>query len=178
VSRLPNDLYAVKDAPGGGRGAGGKLRAGFTRNKTLLGVLGAVAVVGLALVARRKNAAGSTDGASTSTAGWATTPTAAGSYAPYDSSSADLYNAIQPQLEQLQQLARQLPPVDSSNVDSSKWYASESDARRLAIIDDYLTALGRDPSRSEVNFWDAQKFDLAGIRQRIVSSQEAKTTTR
>ena len=161
MSRLPNDLYAVKDAPGT-KGAGGKLRAGFTRNKTLLGVLGAVAVVGLALVARRKNAAG-TDGASTSTPGTSTI-TAGSAYQPYDSSSADLYNAIQPQLEQLQQLARQMPAAATSGAGGQPWYASMTDSRRLGIVDLYAQIFQRDPTLAEVNREDATGRSLTQIR--------------
>jgi hypothetical protein len=89
------------------------LRAGFEKNKKPLAIFGAVSVAGLAVVARRRSAMGTaTSTASTSTS--STTPAAAAKYGAttqqaYDSTGSDVYNALQPQIEQLQQLARQIP---------------------------------------------------------------------
>ena len=86
------------------------LKAGLTRNKVALGVLGAAAVAALAWRARSESgtSTSSTTGstsATTGTAGVSTTPSyyTAGS-SSYDSTASDVYNAIQPQLEELSNL--------------------------------------------------------------------------
>jgi hypothetical protein len=86
------------------------LRATFTRNKMPLAAAGALLVVALAWRARTSakiNAAGTTPTAAA--AGTSATGTTAAGGTSYDSTASDVYNAIQPQLEQLQQMASQIP---------------------------------------------------------------------
>jgi len=154
-------------------------RALFERNKRTAAILGAVAVGGFALVARRRAAMGSTSTSSTGTSSGpaATTSTysASGQPAVYDSTGTDVYNALQPQIEQLQQLARQIPVAGSTTpATPTSWTASETDPRRTEIITDYQSMLGRDPSRSEVNFWDTGGRNLSDIHALIGQSQEAQ----
>lgn len=93
------------------------LQATLTRNKGPLAAAGALVVVVLALRARTngKIAAAGTTTPTATAAGVSATPYAysAGGQTSgasgYDSSASDVYNAIQPQLEQLQQLYSQIP---------------------------------------------------------------------
>ena len=125
MSRLPQDLYGVREAPAG---TSSKLRGAFTRNKTLLGVIGAVAVVGLALVTRKKTAAASGAASPAGSAAGTSTITAGSAYQPYDSSSADLYNAIQPQIEALQRLAQTTPTPTAPPSVPDGYYQAAGDA--------------------------------------------------
>lgn len=90
-----------------------RLRELFTRNKVALAVMGVAAVVGLALVARKR--AGSGDVAEGGYGGTAQ----AGALAPYDSTASDVYNAIQPQIEYLQNLARGIPVASDTPAPAS-----------------------------------------------------------
>jgi hypothetical protein len=155
------------------------VRAGFEKNKKPLAILGAVAVAGLAVVARRKSAMGSaTSTGSTSTS--STTPAAATRYGAstqqgaYDSTGSDVYNALQPQIEQLQQLARQIPVAGATPATATPTApAAPADPRRAQIISDYQMILNRTPGTYEVNAWDATGSTLDQIRQGIVASPEA-----
>ena len=90
----------------------GKVKTALTRNKTGLMVLGAGAVAGLALVARNR-AAGEPDTEERAGAGSAVQ---AGALAPYDSTASDVYNAIQPQIEELRDLFLGVPVADPDPV--------------------------------------------------------------
>lgn len=90
-----------------------KLRGVFARNRVALGALGVLAVGALAWRARNDGATASSSAAGdvAQPAGTSTAPsyyTGAGGTA-YDSTSSDVYNAIQPQLEALQALYDRLP---------------------------------------------------------------------
>lgn len=95
-----------------------QLRAGIERNKKGLAVAGVAGVAGLALMKRSKGgqpaAAGEDGPTSGSQYGLAPMPTTG---AAYDSTSSDIYNAIQPQLESLGQMlskAQEKPPIPVS----------------------------------------------------------------
>lgn len=83
-----------------------RLRGGLTKNKAGLAVLGAAAVAALAWQARSSKASEPADSAGDSTL------SSGGQLgtAPYDSTSSDVYNAIQPELEQIGQLLREWAP--------------------------------------------------------------------
>ena len=150
------------------------MRAGFNKNKKPLAVLGAVAVAGLAVVARRRSAMGtasSTTSTSSTTAGATTGYGATTQQAAYDSTGSDVYNALQPQIEQLQQLARQIPVAGVTPTATAP--ADPGDPRRAQIVADYQTFLHRTPGTYEVNAWDATGSTLDQIRQGIVASPEA-----
>lgn len=151
------------------------LRAGFNKNKKPLAILGAVGVAGLAVVARRRSAMGST-GSTVPTSTSSTTPAATARYGAstqqaYDSTGSDVYNALQPQIEQLQQLARQIPVPGTTPATAAP--ADPGDPRRAQIVADYQTFLHRTPGTYEVNGWDATGQNLDQIRQGIVASPEA-----
>ncbi len=170
------------------------LRGAFARNKTALAVLGAVAVAGLALVARKRGGAAGTGADVAATTGSSgsrlpSSPYGASSQsyalAPYDSSASDVYNVLQPQIEALQNRI----PINGSLTEPSPaptpaetspwagtWLASETDPRRLQIAEYYRDFLGRAPgeiSRKEINFQDASGLSLDQLRQNIVASPEA-----
>ena len=153
------------------------MRAGFNKNKKPLAVLGAVAVAGLAVVARRRSAMGtasSTTSTSSTTAGATTGYGATTQQAAYDSTGSDVYNALQPQIEQLQQLARQIPVAGVTPTPATPAAAADpGDPRRAQIVADYQTFLHRTPGTYEVNAWDATGSTLDQIRQGIVASPEA-----
>lgn len=111
-------MPTVTPTPPAGKGA--KLEAQFARHKKpILGVAAAV-VLFLAWRARKSGATSTTSGTgatlSTTSApvgGGGATPAyyTAGSGA-YDSTATDVYNALQPQIEYLQQLAQSIPVSD------------------------------------------------------------------
>lgn len=102
-----------------------KLRAAFTKNRVTLGALGVVAVAALAWRARTtQGAADATDSDVSQPAGTSTSPSyyTAGAY---DSTATDIYNAIQPQLEELRQIASQIPvPGTETTPAASPSYAT------------------------------------------------------
>ncbi|MBN9327809.1 MAG: hypothetical protein BGO38_07900 [Cellulomonas sp. 73-145] len=157
------------------------LRAGLTKNKTPLMALGAVAVAGLAWRARSQAKTPGSSGTTYSTGAGSTSPTPY-SYAPtsggtsYDSTASDVYNAIQPELEQLQRLYSSVPVpgTPTTPAPSPSWTASETDPRRQQIITDYQSQLGREPTRSDVNWWDNSGKNLADIHALIGQSAEAQ----
>ena len=139
MSRIPNDMYGVREAPAS---SGGTLRGAFTRNKTLFGVLGAVAVVGLALLTRKRSTSASGTATTSGTTPATSTITAGTAYQPYDSSSADLYNAIQPQIEALQRLAQTTPAPTSTPSVPDGYYQAAGDAAIWKVANgklDFLT---------------------------------------
>lgn len=170
-----------------------QLVAGLRKNKTAVGVLGAGAVVVLAWRARSRSSSDVTPGGYTTAGGGVST--SPGYYSVggqtsgatgYDSTASDVYNAIQPQLENLQRLwedaqaekASPVPvPVPEVTTPTPK-PAPPADPRRSAIAGFYTNFLGREAQRSEVNFWDSTGFDLDGIRTRILKSPEAQKVTR
>lgn len=74
-----------------------ELPAVLEKNKAAAAGVGAVAVVGFALYAKRKGAGSSTNAGAALSAGSQTAAASGG--AAYDSSTSDLYNALEPQLE-------------------------------------------------------------------------------
>ncbi|MBN9375100.1 MAG: hypothetical protein J0I40_06865, partial [Cellulomonas sp.] len=95
------------------------LRAGFARNKKTLAILGAVAVAGFALLMRNRaktTAAAAAPATSYSNGAGATssTPYATTSTSTYDSTASDVYNSLQPQIEQLQQMLSSTPVPNTS----------------------------------------------------------------
>lgn len=149
-----------------------QLRATLTKNKTALGALGVVAVGALAWRARSSS---STDGAgaSSSSGSSSVTPSSysTGGQGTYDSSSSDVYNAIQPQLEHLQEL---WDKNQSTPIPVPVTADAPTDSRRDAITTDYKSILGRDPKLHEVNYWDATGADLSWIRSAILAQPEAQ----
>lgn len=92
-----------------------KITGPLSRNKVALGAVGVLAVLGLAWQARSKPGAGA-DAAQPAQP--ATSYSAGGQTAGiggYDSTSSDVYNAIQPQLEALQRLYDQIPVPSPSS---------------------------------------------------------------
>lgn len=87
----------------------GQLSAWFEQNKTVALGVAAAGVAGLALLQRRKSSGGAATGATAGASVPGTSPAAGvvptgGSLGgTYDSSTSDLYNALQPQLEQILQ---------------------------------------------------------------------------
>jgi hypothetical protein len=117
------------------------VRAGFEKNKKPLAILGALVVAGLAVIARRKSAMGSTTSSGSSSA----TPATSSGYtaatiqpAAYDSTGTDVYNALQPQIEQLQQLARQIPVAGAGTASSGvqEYVRKTGDTRVYAAMSD------------------------------------------
>lgn len=87
-----------------------KLRATFTKNRVALGALGAVAVAALAWRARTGTSADATAATDVAQpAGTSATPSYYTATGAYDSTATDIYNAIQPQLEELRDIAAQIP---------------------------------------------------------------------
>ena len=83
-----------------------QLKATIEANKKGIAIAGAAGVGGLALLNRKKKANAGTDAAG---AGYGlTNQPSTGAAGAYDSTSSDVYNAIQPQLESLGQLLAQL----------------------------------------------------------------------
>lgn len=158
------------------------LRAAITKNKVPLGVVGAGAVAALAW--RSRSTSTSTSERSTSsTTGVTTSPayySAGGQMGgAYDSTSSDVYNAIQPQLEQLADLQRRLldrtETAAPSPVPVPGPAPEYTDPRREAIANMYRTILRREPDAAGLNAWDATGVDLDAIRSGIVRSNEALT---
>jgi len=156
----------------------GQLRGTIGRNKAVLGVAGAAIVAALAWRSRSAKASAAAPGASTGLASYGAgyqTSAATG----YDSTASDVYNAIQPQVENMQrafeewQAATPPTPVPADpipDVPAFKW----GDSRRDTIAGYYDAFLRRAPGLGEINFWDATGKSLEGIRSRIVGSPEAK----
>lgn len=174
------------------------IRTTITRNKRGLMIAGAAAVGALALLARKK-AGGDVPAAAAGPSGSSASPASAGytssggytTYAPYDSSGSDVYGAIQPQLEELRDLFGQIPSAVGEAVagavpaaGTSPYAATGGDSRREAIAGFYTSILGRDPHRSEVNFWDSavnpdkSSKTIDEIRAAILRSPEAQKTSR
>lgn len=165
----------------------GGLRGTIGRNKGLLGVAGAAIVAALAW--RSRSAKASTSAAPDASTGLASygagyqTSAATG----YDSTASDVYNAVQPQLEQTQEMLRGLrelwenptpptpvpadptPPTPVPAEPSFKW----GDERRDTIAGYYDAFLHRGAGLPEINVWDATGASLEAIRAGIVGSQEA-----
>ena len=80
-----------------------QLRSGIERNKKGLAVAGVAGVAGLALMKRSKGDQPAAAGEDVPGAGakYGMAPMATGAAGAYDSSASDVYNAIQPQLEDL-----------------------------------------------------------------------------
>lgn len=121
-----------------------KLRAAFTRNKVTLGVLGAAAVAGLALVARQRKAGDVAADPAASDAGGAGSAAQVAGYAAYDSTDSDVYNLIQPQLEELRRIATSIP-VPTDPIDTA--------GTRSWIRDLYRTTLRREVSEPDLDMW-------------------------
>lgn len=160
------------------------LKASLLRNKTGLAVAGAAIVAALALRARAKSstsASSSSTGTIANPSGASPTPsyyTAGNAGATgFDSSASDVYNALQPQIEQVNASIADLKntiPVPSTVTTTPAAPAPATDARQAAIAQDYQTFLGRTPAPFEVNYWDANGGTLDQIRQGIVASPEAQ----
>jgi hypothetical protein len=163
-----------------------QLKATLTRNGKPLAIAGAAGVAGLAWWSSRRKT-------TTTSAGYPADSSAAPSYytpgsaGTYDSGAADTYNALQPQIEslsgRLSDLAGLIPvpaepavPEPDTTAPAVPGYLQTTDPRRQAIITNYREILGRTDNigLSEINFWDRQPFDLAGIRQRFLRSTEAQ----
>ncbi len=103
----------------------GQLRAVFARNKKTLAVLGAVAVAGIAFIARSRGkvtspAAGTATASTTySNGSGSSSPTPYATTSTYDSTASDVYNSLQPQIEQLGQMLASTPVPDTSTSTSS-----------------------------------------------------------
>ena len=164
-----------------------RVRETLTKNKVALGVLGAAAVAALAWRARSSTSSGSAT--TTTPAGVSPTPAyystgaQTGSATGYDSTASDVYNAIQPQLEDLRDLiGKAQSPIPVPIVDDEPAPPPEptaqptpvADQRRSGIVGFYRTILGRDAGNLEVNYWDATGQSLDQIRQGIVNSPEAQ----
>lgn len=159
----------------------GGLGATIGRNKAVLGVAGAAVVAALAWRSRSAKASTSAaPGASTGMASYGAgyqTSAATG----YDSTASDVYNAIQPQIEQTQEMLQGLrelwdnptppTPVPAEPAEPSfRW----GDQRRDTIAGYYQAILGRDPETAGLNGWDATGASLEAIRAGILGSDEAK----
>jgi len=135
-----------------------KLRAAVVKNKAAFGVLGAVAVAGLAWRARTTSGGGSDTsapaaaGRTSTLPGYYSTGGQSGAATGYDSTASDVYNAIQPQLEELTRLwesAKTPTPVPAApevqtyvrKTGTERVYAAMSDGT-LKTIDraDWLAA--------------------------------------
>lgn len=156
----------------------GGLGATIGRNKGLLGVAGAAVVAALAW--RSRSAKASPSAASTGLASYGAgyqTSAATG----YDSTASDVYNAIQPQVEQTQEMLRGLrelwenpkPPTPVPAAPKTPAFKF-GDSRRDTIAGYYDAFLRRTPGLGEINFWDATGKSLETIRAGIVGSPEAK----
>ena len=87
-----------------------KLKALFTKNRVALGALGVAAVAALAW--RARTSTGGDAGTASDVyqpAGTATNPSYYTATGAYDSTATDIYNAIQPQLEELREIADRIP---------------------------------------------------------------------
>lgn len=114
------------------------LKAYVNAHKGPLGIAGALVVAGLALYARKRSALakagspGGTTSSSTSGATSAGTYSAYGQTVPYDSSATDVYNQLQPQIEALQQMSRNIPvssaPTAASDLPDGYYQAAGDQA--------------------------------------------------
>lgn len=162
-----------------------QLRAFIARNKVTIGVLGAGAVALLALRSRSNatSSTGLTDAPTYSgTVGYSSGSQTSGATG-YDSTASDVYNAIQPQIEELQGTAEWLrerwdaeqadtppTPVPTPVPAGPKDYG---DARRNAIANIYRSVLGREPDRVGLNAQDASGLSIDQLRANILRSPEA-----
>lgn len=159
-----------------------KLRAAFSKNRLALGGLGAVAVAALAWRARSEKSTG-TDapaGDVTRPAGTSATPSYYTATGAYDSTATDIYNAIQPQLEELRTIASKIPvpgsettPAEAPSMPNG-YYQAAGDQAVFKYDDgnlDFLTfgeyqALGS-PAYTQVSrddpFWGKSKVLDAGV---------------
>lgn len=150
----------------------GGLRNTIGRNKGLLGVAGAAVVAALAWRSRSAKASaapGTSTGLASYGAGYQTSAATG-----YDSTASDVYNAIQPQIENLQRIWEEqqaaTPPTPVPAAPEFKF----GDSRRDTIAGYYDAFLRRTPGLGEINFWDATGKSLETIRAGIVGSPEAK----
>lgn len=164
----------------------GGLRNTIGRNKGLLGVAGAAIVAALAWRSRSAKASTSAaPGASTGLASYGAgyqTSAATG----YDSTASDVYNAIQPQVEQTQEMLRGLrelwenptppTPVPAAPAAPAEPAFKWGDERRDTIAGYYDAFLhrGGNVGLAEINAWDATGASLETIRAGIVGSPEAQ----
>lgn len=140
------------------------LRAALMKNKTALGVAGAVLVGALALRARSKTGTSSAVAApATTTAGVSATPSyytaGNGAATGYDSTASDVYSAIQPQIEQLNTVVGSLAktvPVPSTSpqgfyraAGSQAVYQANADGTRTWLDRGQYDALG-DPQVQDI----------------------------
>ncbi len=157
-----------------------RLRAAFTKNRVAIGALGAAAVGALAWRARSEKStatAQTTSDAQAAPAGSSALP----SYytgGAYDSTASDIYNAIQPQLEELRDLWGQIPVPGTPTTPTTSpyangYYQAPGDSAIFKYDDgnlDFLTfgeyqALGA-PAYAQVSkddpFWSQAKLLDAG----------------
>lgn len=156
----------------------GKLRAAISKNRVALGALGALAVGALAWRARssgQSEPAVSAGGRASSTPAFYSTGGQTSGASGYDSTASDVYNAIQPQLEELGRMleeARNPAPIPVPVPEAEP--PSYGTSRRNAIAEWYRDILGREASLKEVNFHDRSKLTDDQIRLAILRSPEAK----
>ncbi|MCL1872163.1 MAG: hypothetical protein FWF90_17375 [Promicromonosporaceae bacterium] len=133
-------------APTQGPKVSAKLQAAFTKHKGPVLACAAAVVLFLAWRAR-KGAGGDTTSSTTSLSTTSTPVTGGGGATPayytagtgaYDSTSSDVYNALQPQIEYLQQLASQIPVNDPTAGSSSTSSSSPIDKGRALSAADQL----------------------------------------
>lgn len=154
----------------------GKLRTLFTKNRVALGALGAAAVAALAWKARTDKAGAAGDAPASDVsqpAGTSKTPAYYTGTGAYDSTATDIYNAIQPQLEELRELAGKIP-VPGTPTTPVEAPVTEESARSSSISSWYQQFLGRAAAPSEIAFWNGQKSDLGSVRTAIATSAEAQ----
>lgn len=110
------------------------LQALFAQHKTaVLGAAG-VGVVGLALYQRKKTGAGASTAAAAVPAATVTANPQPGlSSAPYDSSAQDVYNALEPQLEQIAQTTGQSGPLSVPKPVASTLFAPTYDGQYVHV---------------------------------------------
>ncbi len=122
-----------------------KLRASFTRNRTTLAIAGAAAVALLAW--RNRSTKAPTDPAQASTSAYGAGGQLAGATGGYDSTSADIIGAVQPQIEALRDTVTDLTNLMNGTGGSTPIPVPSTDgivtigARRKTTqpLPDYLT---------------------------------------